>query len=55
MVVGDQVSPLPGWQEGAIMSSLHVVAMVADKRLRAVASDVRRPAQAPSSRDLSDY
>ena len=54
-VVGDQVSPLPGWQEGAIMSSLHVVAMVSDKRLRAVAADRRRPAQAPSSRDVSDY
>jgi monoamine oxidase len=54
-VVGDQVSPLPGWQEGAIMSALHVIELVTDKRPRARAAEVRRTAQAPSSRDVSDY
>ena len=55
MVVGDQVSPLPGWQEGAVMSALHVIELVTDKRLRTRAADVRKIADAPSSRDVSDY
>jgi monoamine oxidase len=31
-VVGDQVSPLPGWQEGAMMSAEHVIEQIAGKR-----------------------
>jgi len=31
-VVGDQVSPLPGWQEGAMMSAEHVVEQIAGVR-----------------------
>ena len=50
-VIGDQVSPLPGWQEGAMMSALYVIELVGGKRLRAVG----KPGQAPSSRDVSDY
>lgn len=53
LVVGDQVSPLPGWQEGAIMSALHAIEHVSGKRLRAVGRGVET--QAPSSRDVSDY
>ena len=54
VIVGDQVSPLPGWQEGAMMSALYAVAIVSGKRLRAVGPD-GKPPQAPSSRDVSDY
>jgi monoamine oxidase len=32
-VVGDQVSQLPGWQEGAMMSAQHVVEQIGGKRL----------------------
>lgn len=49
-VVGDQVSTLPGWQEGAMMSAEHVLSQIAGvqpKLLRAPA-----PAHAPSSRRL---
>jgi monoamine oxidase len=48
-VVGDQVSTLPGWQEGAMMSAEHVLSQIAGvqpKLLRAA------PAHAPSSRRL---
>jgi monoamine oxidase len=56
-VVGDQVSPLPGWQEGAIMSAEYVVEMVSGRTPRAVgpAVDTRGRIQAPSSPDVSDY
>ncbi len=48
-IVGDQVSTLPGWQEGAMMSAHHVldqIAGVAPKLLRAPV------AHAPNSRRL---
>jgi monoamine oxidase len=32
-VIGDQVSQLPGWQEGAMMSAQHVVEQIGGKRL----------------------
>ncbi len=53
-IIGDQVSPLPGWQEGAIMSAIYVIEHVSGKRVRAVGPDGKMP-QAPSSRDVSDY
>jgi monoamine oxidase len=57
-VVGDQVSPLPGWQEGAMMSAQYVVEQVAGRRTRVAAPSVRssgpRGIQAPVSRDVSD-
>jgi monoamine oxidase len=31
-VIGDQVSPLPGWQEGALLSSEHAVLQVSGRR-----------------------
>jgi monoamine oxidase len=31
-VIGDQVSPLPGWQEGAFLSSEHAVLQITGKR-----------------------
>ncbi|MGB4115341.1 MAG: FAD-dependent oxidoreductase [Polaromonas sp.] len=31
-VIGDQVSPLPGWQEGAFLSSEHAVQQITGKR-----------------------
>jgi len=35
-VVGDQVSTLPGWQEGAMMSAQHVVEQIGGRRLLTV-------------------
>ena len=54
-VVGDQVSPLPGWQEGAIMSAEYVIKKVAGRGLRSVGPDMRVPVEAPSTRNVSDY
>ena len=47
-VVGDQVSQLPGWQEGAMMSAQHVVEQIGGRRLLTV-PQVRR---APNTRRL---
>jgi len=47
-VVGDQVSTLPGWQEGAMMSAEHVVEQIAGIRPLTV-PDVK---QAPNTRRL---
>jgi monoamine oxidase len=48
-VVGDQVSTLPGWQEGAMMSAEHVVEQIAGIRPLEV-PDIRR---APRSKRLA--
>ncbi len=50
-IVGDQVSSLPGWQEGAVMSAEHVIRQIMDK------PDTREKLQedikiAPNSADL---
>lgn len=42
-VVGDQVSSLPGWQEGAMMSAQHVVEQMGELRSKKVRRDVRAP------------
>lgn len=42
-VVGDQVSQLPGWQEGAMMSAQHVVEQIAGRRLKSVPTIIRAP------------
>jgi monoamine oxidase len=42
-VVGDQVSQLPGWQEGAMMSAQHVVEQIGGRRLRSVPKIQRAP------------
>ncbi len=47
-VVGDQVSQLPGWQEGAMMSAQHVVEQIGGRRLLTVPL-IRR---APNTRRL---
>lgn len=47
-VVGDQVSTLPGWQEGAMMSAEHVIEQIAGIRPLTV-PDIRR---APRSKRL---
>ena len=47
-VVGDQVSQLPGWQEGAMMSAQHVVEQIGGRRLLTVPR-IRR---APNTRRL---
>lgn len=47
-VVGDQVSPLPGWQEGAMMSAEHVVEQIAGMRPK-IGLDIL---EAPSTRRL---
>jgi monoamine oxidase len=47
-VVGDQVSTLPGWQEGAMMSAEHVVEQIAGMRPK-TGQDIR---EMPSTRRL---
>jgi monoamine oxidase len=42
-VVGDQVSQLPGWQEGAMMSAQHVVEQIGGRRLLTVPRIKRAP------------
>ena len=42
-VVGDQVSTLPGWQEGAMMSAQHVVEQIGGRRLLTVPLIKRAP------------
>ena len=42
-VTGDQVSQLPGWQEGAIMSAQHVVEQLGGRRLLTVPKIKRAP------------
>lgn len=42
-VTGDQVSTLPGWQEGAMMSAQHVVEQVGGKRLLTIPRIKRAP------------
>lgn len=42
-VVGDQVSTLPGWQEGAMMSAEHVVEQIAGIRPLEVPQILRAP------------
>jgi monoamine oxidase len=42
-VVGDQVSQLPGWQEGAMESALHVIDQIGGRRKLMVPQDLRAP------------
>lgn len=42
-VVGDQVSQLPGWQEGAMMSAQHVVEQIGGRRLLTVPKITHAP------------
>lgn len=42
-VTGDQVSQLPGWQEGAMESALHVVEQIGGRRKLMVPEDLRAP------------
>lgn len=42
-VLGDQVSQLPGWQEGAMMSAQHVVEQIGGRRLKTVPLIKRAP------------
>lgn len=42
-VVGDQVSQLPGWQEGAMMSAQHVIEQIGGRRLLTVPQIQRAP------------
>ena len=49
-VVGDQVSSLPGWQEGAIMSAEHVVESIAGFKRR---KRIQPIIQAPDSRSIT--
>ncbi|MBT4145831.1 MAG: amine oxidase, partial [Gammaproteobacteria bacterium] len=49
-VVGDQVSSLPGWQEGAIMSAEHVVESIAGFKRR---KRIQPIIKAPDSRSIT--
>jgi monoamine oxidase len=52
-VVGDQVSTLPGWQEGAMMSAEHVLSQIAAPRAKLLGAAAAHAAvHAPSSRRL---
>jgi monoamine oxidase len=42
-IVGDQISPLPGWQEGAMMSAEHVIEQIAGKRPLTAPAILRAP------------
>ena len=42
-VTGDQVSQLPGWQEGAMMSAQHVVEQIGGRRLLKTPGILRAP------------
>jgi monoamine oxidase len=42
-VVGDQVSQLPGWQEGAMMSAQHVVEQIARPKMLKAPRVLRAP------------
>ena len=42
-VVGDQVSQLPGWQEGAMESALNVIDQIGSRRKLMVPQDLRAP------------
>jgi monoamine oxidase len=42
-IVGDQVSTLPGWQEGAMMSAEHVVELIAELKEAIVPEGVKPP------------
>jgi monoamine oxidase len=48
-VVGDQVSQLPGWQEGAMMSAEHVVRQIGERKPLLTAPPIIR---APNTRRL---
>lgn len=48
-VVGDQVSTLPGWQEGAMMSAEHVVELMTELKAE---TEVQQLERAPSTRRL---
>jgi monoamine oxidase len=50
-VIGDQVSPLGGWQEGAFLSSEHAVLQVAGKR-PTVVTELRR---SPEARKMMNW
>lgn len=49
-VIGDQVSPLPGWQEGAMMSAEHVMEQISGKRPLTVPAIL----QAPDARKMRE-
>lgn len=46
-VIGDQVSPLPGWQEGAFLSSEHAVLQISGQRSQDPAGLKASPATRP--------
>ena len=50
-VIGDQVSPMPGWQEGAFLSSEHAVLQVTGKR-PVLVSELER---APDTRRMMNW
>ncbi|HEX6641417.1 MAG TPA: FAD-dependent oxidoreductase, partial [Thermoanaerobaculia bacterium] len=53
IVAGDQVSYLPGWQEGAMLSAHHVLKRVAGRESLAMLKS-KAPAAAPQSRALTE-
>ncbi|MEV0646364.1 hypothetical protein AB0I28_13970 [Phytomonospora sp. NPDC050363] len=48
-IIGDQVSPLPGWKEGAMVSAQYVAGQV----MGLESTDVPEVRQAPDSRALT--
>ncbi|HXO26834.1 MAG TPA: FAD-dependent oxidoreductase [Thermoanaerobaculia bacterium] len=51
-VVGDQVSTLPGWQEGAMMSAEHVLSQITAPKAKLLGAAPAHAVHAPSSRRL---
>lgn len=51
-VVGDQVSTLPGWQEGAMMSAEHVLSQITSPKAKLLGAAAGHAVHAPNSRRL---
>jgi len=49
-VVGDQTSTLPGWQEGAMMSAVHVIDLISGNKHR---KDIPADIEAPDSYEIT--
>jgi len=47
VVSGDQVSYLPGWQEGAVLSAYHVISLITGRAK--LAAPAEEPTTAPDS------
>src|SRR6185295_3871237 len=53
-VAGDQMSYLPGWQEGAVLSADHVIAQMSERKAKApMAAELQAIEYAPSAASVT--